>query len=272
MRLLPQIALKEFTEGTKICLPDGNVIPGIDLTKNAFMVCTRGSVSYGTNTVNSDEDYFVVVIPPLNRLVGLYQWDQEEFIVDDIDVKAVSLQTYFKLLAKNNPNVIETLWLRGDDYCPIDTHRDFMWLQVQRDIFSSMLSYHSFGGYARSQLRKITNVDENSTRKLGAKRKAIIKQFGYDTANASHVIRLFRMGIEFVESGRLTVRRPDRLELLDIKQGKLSLEEVKAMGMNLEELLALSKAKSVLPKFPDLAKINEILVDLTQKKLLDKLR
>ena len=44
-----------------------------------------------------------------------------------------------------------------------------------------------------------------------------IRTNGYDIKNAAHVIRLYRMGIEYLESGNLQVFRPDREELKAIK-------------------------------------------------------
>jgi uncharacterized protein len=44
-------------------------------------------------------------------------------------------------------------------------------------------------------------------------------RFGYDTKHAMHLVRLHRMALETLESGSVTVYRPDRDELLAIRDG-----------------------------------------------------
>lgn len=57
---------------------------------------------------------------------------------------------------------------------------------------------------------------------MGERRKALVRRHGYDTKNAAHLIRLLRMGIEFLQSGELLVDRSghDAGELLAIKRGE----------------------------------------------------
>jgi hypothetical protein len=42
---------------------------------------------------------------------------------------------------------------------------------------------------------------------MGEKRKAMVRKYQYDVKNAAHLIRLLRMGAEFIESGNLQVYR-----------------------------------------------------------------
>ena len=46
-------------------------------------------------------------------------------------------------------------------------------------MFASKRAYHSFSGYAYSQLKKMTPDGVNG--KMGKKRKMLVKEFGYDT-------------------------------------------------------------------------------------------
>lgn len=242
---------------------------GFPLSKNSFMVCRRGSRTYGTATKDSDSDYMIVVIPPFDRIVGMRDFEGLDFIIDGVDIVVYSIGKYFRLLLKNNPNVMETLWLNADDYCPIDTSRDFMVLQVKRAMFSSLKAYHTFSGYAYGQLKRMDpKTQDPSSRKLGAKRKALIEKFGYDTKNAAHLIRLFRMGIEFVETGQLNVRRPDRAELLDIRNGKWTRDEVVQSGEELQLRMKAAKIDSSLKEQPDLEEIDAFLVKLTKERIL----
>lgn len=52
------------------------------------------------------------------------------------------------------------------------------------------------------------------------------EQFGYDTKHAMHLVRLLRMGVEALRDGEIVVKRPDAEELLSIRNGAWTYEEV----------------------------------------------
>jgi hypothetical protein len=102
---------------------------------------------------------------------------------------------------------------------------------------------------------------------MGAKRKAIVEKNGYDTKNASHLIRLLRTGIEFLDTGRVNVFRQDAEELMAIKRGEWTLEEVKRESNRLFGEASLARARSNLPEKPDYKTAERILIDLTKASL-----
>ena len=51
-------------------------------------------------------------------------------------------------------------------------------------------------------------------------------KFGYDVKNALHLVRLMRTGEEILKTGEVQVKRPDASELLEIKNGKMTYEEL----------------------------------------------
>ena len=107
---------------------------------------------------------------------------------------------------------------------------------------------------------------------MGEKRKAIVDKYGYDLKNAAHLVRLLRMGAEFLKDGELYVFREDAQQLLEIKRGEWTLERVKAeaeRGFIVSEQAYLN---SNLPKVPDLAKINELSVEIIKDTLWSNLR
>ena len=63
---------------------------------------------------------------------------------------------------------------------------------------------------------------------MGEKRKALVDKYKFDTKNASHCIRLLRMCMEALITGEVHVFREDASQLLEIKRGRWSLEQVKA--------------------------------------------
>ena len=157
--------------------------------------------------------------------------------------------------------MLETLWYRDGDYCDLETTTAFAAVKRNRYLFSYILAAGSFSGYARNQLER---MEHNVTsRRMGAKRKRIMAKFGYDTKNASHLVRLYRMGVEFVETGELTVYRPDREELIAITNGEWTLDQVKEEAARLEERMCAVKENSSLPIEPNTHVAETLLVNLT---------
>lgn len=231
------------------------------------MACRVGSHSHGTHDPKpgsiDDTDFMLVVLPPVERLLGLSKWEHWTMQQDELDVVAYSLEKYVRLVLKANPNVVGTLWLRDEDY--LFRSFPFKMLQEQRHRFSSMEAYNAFAGYAYAQLKRLEGGACRGY--MGAKRKELVKQFGYDPKNASHLIRLYRMGIEFVQTGTLNVFRPDAEELKTIKRGKWSLEQVRREADRLEAQMQAAKETSPLPKQPDYLWAEEFLVNVQRKKI-----
>jgi hypothetical protein len=74
---------------------------------------------------------------------------------------------------------------------------------------------------------------------------------GYDAKNAAHLIRLLRMGIEFLIEGELHVSRADAPQLLSIKRGEWTLEQVKAEAERLFRLADEAYVRSTMAPKPD---------------------
>ena len=57
-------------------------------------------------------------------------------------------------------------------------------------------------------------------------RAKLERAHGYDTKHAMHLVRILRMGKEILTTGKVIVRRPDAEELLAIRRGKWSLDQL----------------------------------------------
>lgn len=217
------------------------------------LVCYRGSIAHGMfvpqedpNSID-DKDLLAVNIAPIEKYFGLTSYEgQKDKFIREYDIVVFEYRKFISLLLKANPNVLSTLWLSPKHYI----YRDwtFDWVIEARDLFSSLRAYHSFTGYAYSQLKRMrTGAFEGY---MGEKRKKLVKEFGYDTKNAAHLIRLLRMGIEFLKEGILHVEREDASELLDIKKGRWSLEKVEREAEDLFKVAKEVYSKSPLPPKP----------------------
>jgi predicted nucleotidyltransferase len=103
---------------------------------------------------------------------------------------------------------------------------------------------------------------------MGEKRKAMVRRYQYDVKNAAHLIRLLRMGTEFLSTGRLQVyRSADADELKLIKRGGWTLDQVKAEAERLFAGVAPARERSPLRPTPDTAAANALLIDIHRRIL-----
>ena len=212
-----------------------------------------GSHAHGTNIApdlpfgTDDTDIMTIVVPPPHLCLGIDCWEHLQSWVGDNDVVVYSLRKLLGLMAKSNPNVLMLLNMPPD--C-VRVSSD-LWRDVvdAREAFLSKDAWGSFAGYANSQLAKM----EGSAFKgyMGEKRKAIVKEVGFDTKNAAHLIRLLRMCCDLFETGQLVVRRPDADDLRAIKTGRRSLDSVREEAADLFARSKDAMKRSGLPEHVD---------------------
>jgi uncharacterized protein len=92
-------------------------------------------------------------------------------------------------------------------------------------------------------------------------RAELEEKHGYDTKYAMHVIRLYGEARELMEHGRITLPRPNRDELIEIRKGKYSLAEIRELGAQLESAALMAQATSLLPDKVDRDAISRLLTD-----------
>jgi hypothetical protein len=102
---------------------------------------------------------------------------------------------------------------------------------------------------------------------MGARRRELVRKVGYDAKNAAHLIRLLRMGIEFLVEGELHVERADAEQLLEIKRGEWPLDKVKQEAERLFRLAEEAYVRSSLPAKPDRAKAEQLCVEIISRSL-----
>lgn len=234
------------------------------LPRQTFLLGYRGSHSHGTfvaptqPTGIDDIDLIGVCVGTAQTYLGFDRFEQSEYWEGQYDVVVYEVRKLFRLLLQANPNVLCLLWLRPEHYL----YQNYWGTELvrSRDLFSSLRAYDAFVGYAHSQLKRMERCHHEGY--MGAKRKALVDRFGFDTKNAAHLIRLLRMGVEFVKDGELRVDRTgiDAEELLQIKTGNRSLEWVKGQSADLFEGLHEARERSPLPKKPDESGAEELLM------------
>lgn len=227
----------------------------------------RGSIAHGTYRPNyesnsiDDKDVMAVCVPTENLYLSLEDYGSRgtrEIMRDPWDIVIYEAKKFISMLEGANPNVLSLLWLESHLYMKKTPAGQL--LLDNREIFATKRAYHSFVGYAHGQLHRTEHFAFKGY--MGAKRKQLVEKFKFDTKNASHLIRILRMGMEFLIEGKLHVLRQDGPELLEIKDGKWSLEKVKSEADKLFALTQEAYIRSPLPAQPDRARVNQLCVDV----------
>jgi predicted nucleotidyltransferase len=237
------------------------------LRKWSCLMVWRGSIAHGTYVPNDDplsfddKDLIGICIPPAEYYVGLRDFGSrgtQEVMVDPWDVVVYEHRKALSLLAKGNPNMLCMLWAPPAFTTRYTAAGEL--LLANRDLFATKAAYPAFRGYAQSQLKKMSKGVYHGY--MGEKRRALVDQFGYDTKNASHLIRILRQGIDFMRTGDLEVYRSDAAELLEIKRGVFEYEYVKELAESLDYGLQEAGRVSPLPEEPDWNAINALATNM----------
>lgn len=151
-----------------------------------------GSRAYGTNVPTSDIDIRGIYMNPPAEFIGI-QKDSEQYIPQDGDTVLYSVKKIFPLLLQCNPNVIELMGLRDQDYLLRSNLGDA--ILKNKKIFLSQNAINTFGNYAKSQLNRLTNksgraveaVGSNEVRSLQKSINHLQKQEGIKGISAEEV-------------------------------------------------------------------------------------
>ena len=96
-----------------------------------------------------------------------------------------------------------------------------------------------------------------------AYRSELEEQYGYDTKHAAHLVRLLRMGAEALETGKLNVFRPDAQELLSIRHGAWTYEEVVEYAEHMDNhVRKVLLPKTHLPPKPDMLLAANLIINI----------
>jgi hypothetical protein len=237
------------------------------LVTNTILLAYGGSTAYGCTTEKSDLDYRGICIPPITYFYGLEKFEtydpKKENVESKEDIVIYSLKKYTQLAIQNNPNVLEILFTEPKHFV--------MWTDYGAELikirhqFLSKEFFFRTNGYAKGQYHEMVQNGGKPTHGQGnPDRMEMRSKYGYDCKAGSHLVRLMNEGIEVLETGNLTVTRPERELLIDIKIGKYKFEEVMEMYKELDSKLYVAYQKSQLPEKPNYNKINKFIIELTK--------
>jgi uncharacterized protein len=122
--------------------------------KDHILFLTRaGSHAYGTNIEGSDEDFRGVCSLPSHIVFGFIEKFEQARASEPQDIEIYSIIKFADLAVKNNPNILELLFV--DDSSIVTTTEKWERLRAVRQKFLSKRIASTFAGYAKSQLHRI---------------------------------------------------------------------------------------------------------------------
>ncbi len=125
------------------------------------MLTLGGSLAYGTNLPGKgDIDLRGFAFEPAEQVIGIVP-NFETIQNKETDTVIYSFNKFVKLLKENNPNILETMGCRADQYVfagPVAQE-----LAMNLDKFLHKRVFHTFGGYAKMQLDRMENIIYNNS-------------------------------------------------------------------------------------------------------------
>ena len=230
---------------------------------NLIMACIGGSQAHGAKLgATDDTDWYGLYIPPPKKVLGLER--EEHFVFttggklggngpSDVDVCLYTLIKWAGLAAKGNPSALHFL------FAPLEFTTG-IWQRVaaRPEVFLAKEHVKPFLGFAEDQMKRL--LGQKGQKNIH--RTELEKKHGYDTKYAMHVIRLYGEAKELMESGRITLPRPNKDELIDIRKGKYSLAEIQELGRQLESEALAAQDTSPLPDKVDRDAIGSLVTDV----------
>ena len=121
------------------------------LGSNIMFLTLGGSHAYGTNVPGSDVDVRGVTGDSKYDLLGFGTFEQ--VVEQSTDTTIYGFRKLVSLLVNCNPNVIEMLGSKPDNYLMVSPEGQM--LLDNKALFLSKKALYSFGGYANDQLRRL---------------------------------------------------------------------------------------------------------------------
>jgi predicted nucleotidyltransferase len=172
--------------------------------------------------------------------MGAFQWVLAKLLEDSIELMRLSDTTKEELKGINYIGAVQS-GIPEESWTTIQklTGATDQWMEaiIKEKRYSQALKHwNSYQSWKK-------------TRNLA--RAELEKKYGYDVKHAMHLVRLMKTGLEVLESGEIQVYRDDREELLAIRNGAWSYDEVVEFATECEKDLDELYKETRLPKNAD---------------------
>jgi len=232
-----------------------------------------GSTIHGLHLGGTDDrDEMGVCLENIGAVIGFREFEQYIYRSaaeregrhdapsqhSDLDLTIYSLRKFIRLAMQGNPTVVTLLFVPPEQ-CVV---RDARGAQLQ-DLAPAIVSRQAgrrYLGYLESQRQRL--VGERGQKR--GNRPELEERFGFDTKYAMHIIRLGHQGVELLSTGRLTLPMPEptRQHVRDVREGRVTLNDVLSEAGELERQLKDLLAESPLPEQPDSERVESWMLSM----------
>jgi predicted nucleotidyltransferase len=232
-----------------------------------------GSTVHGLSVSdgNDDRDEMGVCLEPIQYAAGLGNFEQ--FIyrtaaeregkhdaksrAGDLDLVIYSLRKYVRLALDGNPTILNLLFTPRQDLVCIDARGER--LRELAPFIASRRAGGRFLGYLTAQRQRL--IGERGGKDV--RRPELENKYGFDSKYAMHMLRLSFQGIEFMQTGVITLPmpEPERSFVRSVRLGEVPLQDVLTKCGELERQLADLRDTSPLPEHPDTKRVEAFMID-----------
>jgi len=251
----------------------GLITPPKFVSSNIQYEVMMGSVAYGVSDDTSDMDIYGFCIPPKDTIFPpgeipgfgtqkkrFNQYQKHHIFWEDAhggkgqeyDLTIYSIIRYFDLVMRNNPNMIDSLFVPHD--CVLHCTQIAQMVREKRRMFLHKGAWHTYKGYSFSQAHKL------ATKRPTGDRKETVEKYGVDLKYAYHLVRLLNEIEQILTEGDLDLRR-NAEQLRSIRRGDWTQERVLDYFSSKERELETLYTESKLPWGPDEAAIKQLLLN-----------
>lgn len=138
-----------------------------DAEDNLLYKVIAGSKAYGLDLPTSDTDVRGIYMQPNKFLLG--NGYKEQINDDKNDVVYYDINRFVNLLSKNNPNIIENLFVPTDKILIFDDRIKPLY-DMRNEFLTKQIKY-TFGGYSISQIKKARGLNKKIVNPIEKERK-----------------------------------------------------------------------------------------------------
>jgi predicted nucleotidyltransferase len=236
-----------------------------DRTQNLIHLFVGGSELHGAKVGQTDDtDLYGVYVENPEEALGLdsrehFVWstagDERRNGPDDVDITFYSLRKWAGMAAKGNATTLHFLFAAPKEVAS----QTWQKIQASRDLFLARSSAKQFLGFADDQFKRLTG--EKGAGKKG-QRPEYIGKFGYDTKAAMHGLRLLYECLELMTQKTITLPRPEKDLLIEVRSGEWTLEQVLAQAKKLTADVEAAVANSPLQENVDREAISKLVAEV----------
>jgi RNA repair pathway DNA polymerase beta family len=153
----------------------------------------RGSHAQGVTTPTSDKDYFEIVLPPIEAVLGLQEMVGSQHIKDGLDTRTITLKEFLRQALHGRSTELEVLFARPEHQLEINPVGRTL-LENRHKLVSRKL-YGSLTGFYKNQKYRMFMGN-------GGRRD---EKLGYDPKMAAHCVRAIWQLINLKTTGDLSI-------------------------------------------------------------------